>query len=139
MSQRIFGVGDNSFELKDSPFDFFSKPTLNDDYYTFNDYTFKPQNPIQNSEVNPIVFQIGNDDSRNYSLLHTLRIDGQIKVLHADGSPLEDSERISTVNLFPHALFQTIDVKINGQPVSDHARLYPHRAFVHSLYSYSQE
>ena len=63
MSQRIFGVGDNSFELKDSPFDFFSKPTLNDDYYTFNDYTFKPQNPIQNSEVNPIVFQIGNDDS----------------------------------------------------------------------------
>lgn len=139
MSQGIFGVGDNDFETKDSAFDLFSKPVLNDDYYTFNDFTYKPKNPIQNSEHNPIIFEIGSDDSRNYSLLHTIRIDGQIKVLHSDGTNLVTDEEVSVTNLLPHSLFQSIDVKINGQPVSDHARLYPHRAYIHSLYSYSKE
>ena len=121
MSQGIFGVGDNSFEASDTPFDLFSKPVLNDDYYTYNDFTFKPKNPIQNSEHNPIVFEVGNEDSRNYTLLHTIRVDGQIRVVHADGSNLSLDEKVSTVNIFPHALFQTIDVKINNQPISDHA------------------
>ena len=52
MSQGIFGVGDNDFETKDSAFDLFSKPVLNDDYYTFNDFTsqktrFRILNTIQ--------------------------------------------------------------------------------------------
>ena len=137
MTQGIFGVGENFFEAQDSPFNLFSKPTFNNDYYSFNDYTFKPKNPIQNSEVNPIFFEI--EDTRNYTLLSTIRVDGQIRVLHADGTSLKAGEKVSTVNLFPHSLFQTIDIKINQVPVSDHARLYPHRAYAHALYSFTHE
>lgn len=139
MTQGIFGIGDNHFETEDTDFDFFSKPTLNNDYYAFNDYTYKPKNPIQSTEHNPIIFEIGNEESRLYTLLHTIRIDGQIKVSHADGTPLAPSEKVSVTNLMPHALFQSIDIKINSQPVSDHARLYPQRAYVHALYSFSKE
>ena len=139
MSQGIFGVGDNAFETRDTEFDLFSKPSYNNDYYSYNDFTFKPKNPIQNSEHNPIVFEIGNDDSRNYTLLNTLRVSGKIKVVHADGTDLALGEKVSVTNLLPHTLFQSIDIKINGQPVSDHARLYPHRAFIHCLFSYSEE
>ena len=137
MSQKLFGLGDNEFEASDTNFDLFSKPTLNNDFYTYNDFTFKPKHPIQNSEHNPIVFEI--EDSRNYSILPSIRIDGKLKVTHADGSDLTEDEKVSPCNLFPHALFQTIDIKVNNQPISDHARLYPHRAFVHCLFSYSEE
>ena len=139
MKQGIFGVGENDFETTDTDFDFFSKPTFNNDFYNFNDYTYKPKNPIQSTEHNPVIFEIGNDESRLYTLLQTLRIDGQIKVSHTDGTPLGASEKISVTNLMPHALFQSVDIKINSQPVSDHARLYPHRAYVHALYSFSKE
>ena len=139
MSQRIFGQGDNEFESSDSPFNLFTKPTYNNDYYSWNDYTYKSKNPIQNSQHNPIVFEFGGEDSRAYTLLHSLRIDGSLKVTHSDGTDLEADEKISPCNLFPHSLFQTIDIKINNQPISDHARLYPHRAFLHTLLSYSKE
>ena len=139
MSQGIFGIGENNFESQDSAFNLFTKPSLNNDFYTFNDYTFKPKHPIQNTEFNPVVFEIGNEDSRNFTLLNTLKVSGKVRVLHADGTNLASGEKISVANLLPHSLFQSIDVKINGQPVSDHARLYPHRAFIQTLFSYSQE
>lgn len=139
MSQGIFGVGENCFESQDTEFDLFSKPSLNTDYYAWNDYTYKPKNPIQSTEHNPVIFEIGNEDSKLYTLLQTVRIDGQIRVSHTDGTPLADGEKVSVSNLMPHSLFQSIDIKINAQPVSDHARLYPQRAFIHALYSYSKE
>ena len=139
MSQKLFGVGSNDFEASDTDFDLFSRPRLNNDFYLYNDFTFKPKHPIQNSEHNPVVFEIGNDDSRNYTLLSSVRIDGKIKVTYADGTNLSLGEKVSPSNLLPHSLFQTVDVKINGQPISDHARLYPHKAYIHSLFSYSEE
>ena len=62
-----------------------------------------------------------------------------MKVVHSDNTDLDPDEEVSVSNIFPHALFQSIDIKINNTPVSDHARLYPHRAYIHALYSYSKE
>ena len=139
MSQKVFGIGNNVFETHDTEFDLFSKPVLNSDSYSWNDYIFKPKNPIQNTDHNPVTFEIGGDDCRNYTLLPSIRVDGQVKVVHSDNTDLDPDEEVSVSNIFPHALFQSIDIKINNTPVSDHARLYPHRAYIHALYSYSKE
>lgn len=59
MTQKIFGQGDNIFEQSDNEFNLFSKPIENNDYYLFNDYVFKPRNPIQHTQFNPVIFDCG--------------------------------------------------------------------------------
>ena len=62
-----------------------------------------------------------------------------MRVTYADGTPLTAEDTVAPVNLFPHSLFQSIGIKINGQPCSDHARLYPYRAFAHINYALTTE
>merc|ERR1712120_864 len=109
MSQKVFGIGNNVFETHDTEFDLFSKPVLNSDSYSWNDYIFKPKNPIQNTDHNPVTFEIGGDDCRNYTLLPSIRVNGQVKVVHSDNTDLAPNEEVSVCNIFPHALFQSID------------------------------
>ena len=81
----------------------------------------------------------GSDETKNFSLLHTLRVDRSLKVTYDNGTPLSPDEKVAACNNFPHTLFQSINISINDQPVSDTSRLYPHKSYFASLLSFSKE
>ena len=81
----------------------------------------------------------GSDETKNFSLLHTLRVDGSLKVTYDNGTLLSADEKVAACNNFPHTLFQSINISINDQPVSDTSRLYPHKSYFASLLSFSKE
>lgn len=129
--QGLYGHGDNIVDSEGDAWDIFSNPKAQDICYNWNEFTVKSKHPIQNSEFNPIHFDIGSADSRWYTMLDTLWCDGEIKVTMSDGANLAAGASVAPVNIFPHTLFQSIGIKINDQPISDHARLYPFRLVEH--------
>ena len=61
------------------------------------------------------------------------------KVVKNDGSDLPANESVSVVNTIGHSLFENISVKLCDTPISDHARLYPYKAFIQQTFSFSND
>ena len=136
-AQALFGVGDNASELLDLDFDLFSKPVPNKNFSGYGDLTVYPRNPLERTGLNPVYFDLGGPDSRHYILPSTIRVHGVVKVTRENGDDLEANEPVAPVALFPHAMFESIDLKINAVPITDHLRNYPYKAFVQAHYSNS--
>lgn len=136
----MFGIQDENFDQMEEGFDIFSKPKYSHNEYTFNDYLIKPRHPISHNDFNPVIFDIGSHDSRNWFIPSSIRINLQAKITLSDGTPInKDNDKISLQDLVCHSLFQLIEVKINGIPISDHSRLYQWRAIAHSLFSFQTD
>ena len=136
----MFGVDSDGFDQMEEGFEIFSKPSQSSNEYIFNDYLIKPRHPISHNDFNPVIFYIGSFDSRHWFIPSSIRINLEGKITHADGSPLDKTkDKISLQDLVCHSLFQQIECKVNGIPVSDHSRLYQWRAIAHSLYSFQTD
>lgn len=53
-------------------------------------------------------------ESGSYTLLHTMRLQGKFRVLHSDGTALEEDENVSIATLAPHSLFSRIEVQVEN-------------------------
>ena len=113
MAQSLFGVGENFSESTDLDFDLFTKPGHNSNFASYNDITIYPRNPLERTGTNPICFDIGGHDYRHYIIPGSIRVHGCIKVVKENGDDITDADHVAPVSLFPHALFETIDVKID--------------------------
>lgn len=60
-----------------------------------------------------------------------------LKVTTADGKPLADLQDVSTTNLFLHALFDLVEIYMNGKLVSSKS-FYPYTAYILSQLSFSE-
>ena len=136
----MFGIDADEFDQMEEGFEIFSKPAQSSNEYIFNDYLIKPWHPISHNDFNPVIFDIGSFDSRHWFIPSSIRINLAGKITHSDGSDLDKSkDKISLQDLVCHSLFQQIECKVNGVPVSDHSRLYQWRAIAHSLYPFQSD
>ena len=58
------------------------------------------------------------------------------KITRGNGDDITDADHVGGVNLFPHSLFQQVDVSLNDVQVSQSAGSYAYRAYIESLLSY---
>lgn len=117
------GVGihaETYYEAESSGIAYFTEPKPDDTLESFADITYKPINSLSNH--GPIRFEIGGRDFKLYTQLSTLLVEGVINITHLDNTAVVEGEKLSIVNTFIHSLFDYISLKINGIPVSDHAR-----------------
>ena len=78
--------------------------------------------PNLNQENSIHTFEIGSENNPYMINLQQMYCNIDWRVVRRDGTPLDDTDKVSIVNNFSHSLFEQIDVSINGVQISDHAR-----------------
>ena len=78
--------------------------------------------PNLNQENSIHTFEIGSENNPYMINLQQMYCNIDWRVVKRDGTPLDDTDKVSIVNNFSHSLFEQIDVSINGVQISDHAR-----------------
>ena len=135
----MFGYEGSDFDSMEDVFDIFTKPSRNASNYIFNDYIIKPIHPISHNDFTPILFDVGNSDSRFWTVPNSIRIHLEAKVTFKDGYPIYSTEKLSLQDIMYHSLFQQIETRINNIPISNHARTYPFRAISHCINSFQTD
>lgn len=95
--------------------------------------------PNLNQENSIHTFQIGSDNNPYFIDLQEINCDIDWRVVKEDGTRIDDTDMVSIVNSFSHSLFEQIDVFINGQQISDHARYAHFRSFLTNALSISSK
>lgn len=76
-------------------------------------------------------------DSETYTDVSTLMFETEIAIKRGDGSNLDSSDRVFYDWMGLHALFSTVDTKINGQLISNMS-CYPYSSRLQSLFGTNQ-
>ena len=71
--------------------------------------------------------------SNELTLLPQTRVPGVRKRVRKDGSDLPIDTDFSNVNLFPHSIFNQVDLEIDGVNLSCQDNLYPYKAYLETL------
>ena len=82
--------------------------------------------PIHESS-NSIQFVVGGQNDPNFLIPSTVQLCGVVEVRNQDGTAVVAADEVSMVNLFPHALFEAVNVYLNNKQVSDTGRNYHHK------------
>ena len=94
----------------------------------WEDCEIRPNLPIHESS-NSIQFIIGGQNDPNFTIPSTMQLCGVVEIRNANGDQLVPNDQVSVVNLFPHAMFEAVDVFINNKQISDTGRNYHHKVF----------
>lgn len=94
----------------------------------WEDCEIRPNLPIHESS-NSIQFVVGGQNDPNFTIPSTMQLCGVVEIRNHDGSRVVAADEVSVVNLFPHALFEAVDVFINNKQISDTGRNYHHKVF----------
>jgi len=63
----------------------------------------------------------------------------QCKVTTSDGAKLASDAAVAPANLLLHSMFSGVDIEVCGVRITDKDVLYPYRAFIETLLTYSDE
>lgn len=94
-----------------------------------------PVNSVSDSTTLPIEFYVKGTPEFYIDLSKT-EIWFLVKVVHKDGTDLEEDENAGPVNLFPHAMISQIDLYMNDELVTKNSGLYAYRAYMETSMSY---
>ena len=134
-SNESTGLHSGNYEdmLENIGLDLFSKEPYDNSITSFGDIRNRLIHPLQSE--GPFEFSIGGASFTPYTYLPATRLVGSVGI-RLNGQPLTQAANTSVVNLFPHSLFKSIEVKLNNIPIS-HTRNYPYKAFYQTLFSHS--
>ena len=132
------GVGQFAAQLSDLTKDTldYSKEEESGDFTGFYYSPYYPTGAV--TEAGPLIFDLGGVNSNDAIMLSSISLRIKCKVTTLDDAALVPANVVSIVSLFPHSLFENINVKINGVPVSDHGRHYQYKAYLQTDLSYSE-
>ena len=58
------------------------------------------------------------------------------KIVRANGTKLEEGDKVGPINNFLHSLFSQVDVSLNGTLITNSTNTYPYRAYIETMLSY---
>lgn len=97
-----------------------------------------PVNSVTDSPNMPVEYaRKGTPD--HHTDLSNSEIHIQVRVVNIDGSKTDDKENVTPINMFPHAMFNQIDVYVNEELVTKNNSLYAYRAYISTVLSYGFE
>ena len=97
---------------------------------------FNPTSAI--SDTMPIEFDVSGAGTSYIDLAQT-QIVVRAQLLKGDGTAIDNTSHVAPCNLFLHALFSEIDVKLNGTLITSSNNTYPYRAYIETLLSYGRD
>lgn len=135
------GVGDAQVtvgDLLNSNVDFFEPITPSPDYIVARHQIYIPPSSDIDYDYAPINFEIKNA-GQHFLDFSTNRLHGTFKIVKSDGTALDANDDVAIVNNFPHALWDSIDVTVDGvlQVELTTAR-YGHKAYFEQLFTYNE-
>ena len=74
--------------------------------------------------------------SNELTLLPQTRTQGVCKIVRKDGTDLPIDTDFSVVNLFPHSIFNQVDIEIDGINLSCQDNLYPYKVYLETLLTF---
>ena len=107
----------------------FNEPSYFAEVDNYDEETFDP-NPALDDNSKSIVFIIGDGSDPAITFMDTFELNGAVKVINTDNTDLATDEAISTASLFPHLLFDSVDVKLQHTPISDTGRHYHLKSYI---------
>ena len=90
--------------------------------------------PISQFQQTPLEFET-NLQGDTYTDLSKSKLFLKVRILKADGSRLAETDKVSPVNLFFHALFKQVDVYFNRTLVSSSGDTYAFKAYLKTLFN----
>lgn len=96
-----------------------------------------PTNSLSDSDKIPVEYRIVGTPDR-YLHLGDSYIHIRIRVVKKNGEVLKVTDIVTPVNLFVHALFSTVDVYVNDEPITKCTGPYPFRAYIGTQVAYSK-
>lgn len=95
---------------------------------------FQYVRPIsQISGNSPVEFNVNASSSLDYVDMKGSRLYVKLKVIHADGSPLEANAKVGPCNLFLQSLWSQVEVNLQGKNVTTPNPNYGYNAYIQSL------
>ena len=135
------GVGDTQVTVNDltqNNVTFFDGLEPSPDYIVSRHTIHIPPSSDIDYDFAPLQFEIRNA-GQHFVDFSTNRLMGTFKIVKADGTNLDGNDDVAIINNFPHALWDSIDVTVDGVlqvPLST-AR-YGHKAYFEQLFSYNK-
>ena len=131
------GVGEGDQECSLSQLDSMHSGDLVQQQIEYGYWTTeKPVNPVQSSST--IEFNVeGNGNEMNELSSCYLKVD--CRITKADGTALEDDEKVASVNNLFHALWNQVDVLLNDQLVSSRETQHALRAYIETIMNYEDD
>ena len=81
-------------------------------------------------------FEFSIPGSSEYTILPMTRLHATCQIVRRDGSNIPEDTDFSIVNLFPHAIFNQVDLEIDGFNLSSHDSMYGYKSYLETLLSY---
>ena len=116
--------------------DLFSTPMTQTSVESGTWAEFNPTSAISDSM--PIEFDVSGAGTSYIDLAQT-QLDVRAQLLKGDGTAIDNTTHVAPCNLFMHALFSEIDVKLNGTLITSSNNTYPYRAYIETLLSYGRD
>lgn len=134
------GIGtmvNEQFEMVTDAIDLFSLPNIERAQISGRDQVFYPVGGTL-SENGPWEIVVPNE-SHEFIQLNSLTLYGQVKVTKPANANVAAADKISIVNNMPQALFNHINVYLNGVVVNDQANSqYHYKAFLENHFSFGE-
>jgi hypothetical protein len=124
----------DSTELTSSGLDVFSVPPVDTILKEGRTVYYYPVTSVTDS--GPYEFQIVKDPDHFIHLPMT-RLEGELEIVKADGTPVDAADKCSVVNLFPQSIFKQVECEINGTEVCDLSTpTYAYKSFLETHLTY---
>ena len=91
-----------------------------------------------NDDCPDFTWQITPSDSELISL-SDIRLEVDVHLARADGTPLQAEDCVSPINNLLHSLFQSVTIELGGRSISDTSNLYFLRAYLENVIGFSAD
>ena len=96
------------------------------------------------NDSGPFDFDIPSGGHNQFFQTHDIRLNGSFRIVRADnGEPITQAlhaDHVGLVNNYPHSLWKSIEIHINGQLISSlSGNHYAHKSFLENLLSYDEQ
>ena len=93
----------------------------------------------QMTDSSPIQFSVRGQNGMEFIDTRNSFMGVKAKIVHADGKSLTSTEFVGPVNLLVHALFEQVDVSVQGKFITSATGHYPYRAMIQTLLKYGND
>lgn len=93
----------------------------------------------QITDTSPIQFIVSGQNGMEYIDTRRSFMSIKARIVHQDGSAIGDTEYVGPVNLAAHALFEQVDVTIQGKFITSSTGNYPYKAYIQTLLNYGND
>ena len=94
-------------------------------------------NSISDSDVLPAEFHIS-PTADFYTDLNNTELYIKARVIHEDGSVIDENDLVTPINNFGHSLFQEMSVLLNDTLINTASPLYPYKAYLQNTLNYGE-